>query len=307
MSRKRITVLLLIVFAMSLVPMNITSAQDPTAPVYMRYCDRTRDGDENLQGTLNDAEALLTALEDVLIELDNGRQAFIEVAAVAEESLATWDTTVRAECMFALNEDVIRLHNEILISSLYGQIPNPEQTAAHRQLADDLFFRIRTESQNAENAMSGPIPTATPTLDPSGPTPTASPTLAVRSGEELTQVLTDFLLNNGISVLIDAGVQVVPGNTLIVIRLEKFEDPDENFDLPNTYFTMDVLSRLVTNWPELEDITRIVIETYDGVERTLYVESTGEDFRAYYYGGTLTEAAFQAKLRIEEPAGATDG
>ena len=151
-----------------------------------------------------------------------------------------------------------------------------------------------------------PFPPPRQQLIPSGPTPTPSPTVEARTSEELTQILTDFLLNNGISVLIDAGVQAVPENTLIVIRLNKFEDPDENFDLPNTYFTFDVLSRLITNWPELEEITRIVVETYEGTERTLYVEAAGADFRGYYYGGTLTEDAFQAKLRIEEAAPAPE-
>jgi len=34
----------------------------------------------------------------------------------------------------------------------------------------------------------------------------------------------------------------------------------------------------------------------------LYIKATNEDFRAHYYGGSLTEDAFKAKLRIEEAA-----
>ena len=119
MSRKSIAVILVIVLAM--IPMNFTSAQDPNAPAYLRFCDRIRDGDDNLEAGFDAASAQLQAIEDVLVELDSGRQAFSEVIAVSEQAITDWDAAVKLECLVPLNADVLRLLSEVLISSLYGQ------------------------------------------------------------------------------------------------------------------------------------------------------------------------------------------
>jgi len=290
-----------------LLPMGSSFAQSPDdAPAYARYCDNTRRslGEAPLRAALEDLEEQLKTVDSFLSVLGAGNRTFLEGITETQVLMTTWDETNKIDCMVAMHLDAQILFSELLIAMLYGQILDNANSQAHLATARAQLDTIRRESANALEYLAQPLPdleedpTAEPEITPE-PEETEEP--ALRSGEELTTLLTDYLSNNGVTVLIDAGVQVFPGDTLIVIRLDRFTSASgQTFDYENTYFTFDVLARLIVDWAEVNEISRIAIETYDAANRVLYAEAGGDSFRAHYVENAISAEEFQQGLLVQE-------
>lgn len=300
---RRALILLTLTVLILLAP--LAQAQPPdeeSIPLYVRYCNFTREqtGDETLIAAVEEAGRQFETISTFLQEVENGRRTFLEAIAAGEEAVAAWDAAQKLDCLAPLNADVTRALQEIVIAMLYGQLTDTDNSATHLQTARTMMDNIARQSTEAISYLTTtPLVEPTPTLDPNAPpTPEEG---AVRSSEELSAELTSFLQNNGVTVLIEAGVQSFPGNTLIVVQLDRYVANGRDYDYDNTLFTFEVISRAIQDWPELEDISRIAIETYDGGNRTLYAETSGENFRSHYYVQTLSDEEFVNQLIIQLP------
>ena len=306
------TIILLIAALLIAIPLQgISYAQNNIdAPNYVQYCDRTlrEHSNDALIPALSAVESQILQVEAFLATFDSGNLIFLEAISLAEEAIVVWNDTPRIQCLSPFNADMTHALDELLIAMLYGQVTDTNAFAAHRNVATTLFGRIRQETQAAISYLqTTPIPTPEPvvvaedTPDPTEELPPADTEAQPRSNEELSDILIADLPANGVTVLRDAGVQVFPENTLVVVRLDRFVSSDgQEFDLANSLFTFDVLSQIMADWPELADVSRIAIETYDGTIRTLYAEASGDNFRAYFYDAVITEEAFTADLILQE-------
>ncbi len=284
MIRRLITIGFVAVLVVAVLPINRTSAQEP--PEYLRYCDRSND--PALIESLNLTTPQLDEIDQTLEPFENGNLTFLEGITLAEEMVNAWATITLPDCLLPLKKDVDDALNSLLFAMLYGQIENPAKSTQFLEFSNGLRAEIRTNIAAAVDYLNTPAETAAEET-----TTTETDENGLRSSETLNPLLNDFLLNNGVSVLDNAGIQVFPGNTLILIQLNRFS---AEYDLPNVLYTLDQLGALIKEWPETNEITNIVVETYDGSERVLVVTSTGEAFRNYYINGTLTKEEFEAQL-----------
>jgi hypothetical protein len=273
----------------------------PPAPRYALYCERTRAqlGEQPLYDFLDGVESNIQAVETYLTQFSQGNLTYLEGIQLTEQVLTAYSQLPKLDCLAALDLDASTAFNAVLIGMLYGQITQVSESARYLDLAIQGFARIREESARARQAFAVPLPTSTPL-----PTPTLTPSptpLDVRSTDELNAELQSRLPELGVTVLVSARVERLPDTTLVVVvGLSRFIGRDgQIFDLPNSLFTLDALSQIVNTWNELPFISRFVIETFDGSQRTLSVTATGEAFRAYYYDFTLSEADFLAGLTQE--------
>ncbi len=296
-------------------------AQAQEAPIYVRYCDAARqtNGEAPLRTVLDNVETQLQTVEAFLESFESGTLTYIEGIALAEDALNNWDESSKIDCLAALNSDVQRALSEVLISMLYGQLVEGDRSQSHLDTARTLIATIRERSDAARTYLEQPLQTADASAPPSTTADTETDTEAestdttaeqpattdadtdggLRTQQELTNLLTDYLTNNGVTVLIDAAVQPNPDNTLIVVRLNRFEANGQIFDLENSLFTMDIIADAIADWPEQADLTRVVVETYDGTSRVLFAEASGENFLAHYYENTLPRDQFIDSLTLE--------
>lgn len=286
---RRTTLLFLVAFLLMTLP--LTHAQEEaTAPDYVRFCER--DNDQALIDTLNASTPQLDEINNALAPFDTGNLTYLEGIGIAEGFIATWETAVLPDCLLPLKKEVDDTLNNLLLAMLYGQVENAAKSTEHLEKFKALQGEIRTNVALAVEYLNTPVAAAETPADETTP---ADPN-ALRSSEALNPELQDFLLNNGVSVLENAGIQVFPGNTLILIQLNRFSP---EYDLPNVIYTLDVLSDLIADWPETSHVVNIVVETYDGTERVQVVTASGDAFRNYYYNGTLTQADFEAQLTVQ--------
>ncbi|MFP4323054.1 MAG: hypothetical protein ACLFTK_11425 [Anaerolineales bacterium] len=290
-------------------------AQDSLVPIYVRYCDAERQtiGDDTLRAAFDEVETQLQAVEDFLARFEAGTLTFIEGIALAEEAQTNWDNTTKIDCMAPLNTDVQRTMAEVLISMLYGQMVDGDSSERHLFIAEDLIATIRLQSQAARSYLDQPVEVAqepdeqappaeeAPVEEDSAEEDAAPETEEdARTTEGLTAELTNYLTNNGVTVLIDAAVQPFPDSTLIVVRLNRFEANGQFFDVENSLFTMDVIAEAIADWPEVAALISVVVETYDDSnQRVLFAEATGEDFRNHYFDNTLPRDQFVDTLNLD--------
>lgn len=286
---RRTTLLFLVAFLLMTLP--LTHAQEEaTAPDYVRFCER--DNDQALIDTLNASTPQLDEINNALAPFDTGNLTYLEGIGIAEGFIATWETAVLPDCLLPLKKEVDDTLNNLLLAMLYGQVENAAKSTEHLEKFKALQGEIRTNVALAVEYLNTPVAAAETPADETTP---ADPN-ALRSSEELNPQLQDFLLNNGVSVLENAGIQVFPNETLILVELNRFSP---EYDLPNVLYTLDVLSELIADWPETSHVANIVVETYDGTERVQVVTASGDAFRNYYYNGTLTQADFEAQLTVQ--------
>jgi hypothetical protein len=277
------------------------------APLYVRHCNATRlaQGEDSIEGIFNEVEGRLNTLEETLEQFDLGNLTYLEGITQAEAALSEWAASpIQAfSCLAPLESDVTALLHEILVAMLYGQIQRMEDSTRHLDIAKALITQIRAESQLARDFLLTPVvvatePEATPEAEPE--VTEEAPPPGPRTAEELTAATKDYLANNGVTVLIDASVQLLPDSMTITILLDRFVLNGADLDYENSLFTLEVLQGLLFNWAELPQLTLVRVQTFDAGSPTLTVEASGADFRARYYEGTLTEEDFTARLVITE-------
>jgi hypothetical protein len=308
---RRTFALLLVIVAMLVMPLGSVFAQDPNAPLYVRYCTgiRAEIGDATIQKGLDDVDALLVIVSDLLSTFDSGNMTVPEGITRAEEIQRLWEGTAKVECLAPLNMDVFRTTNELLIAMLYGQILDLQSQNRHRAVVDQLLISIDSQVDQSRTYLSRPLPTVTPTPATPTPGPTSTPvteiitaTPGLRDSATLSQEMTNYLKGNGVTVLLQAQIEVFPGDTLVTVRLSRFVGSDgNNFDYANSIFTFNALAGLLVDWIETAEISQIAIETYDGTTRTLYVATTGDNFRGRYIENTMSQEEFEAQLTVEPP------
>ncbi len=280
---RRVMVMILAVVWLTALP---ASAQQPTPPEYLRFCDTSNP--QPLIDSFNQVIPQFEEIDESLVPFDSGSLTFLEGVLLAEDFVTTWEQEVAVpDCLLPLKVDVDNALNDLLLAMLYGQIENLTKSNEYMESSRALREKIRTDAEAAIEFLSAPDEVAaTSATDPN----------ALRSAEELNPELQNYLLNNGVTVLDDAGIQVFPGNTLVLIQLNRFAP---EYDLPNVLFTLDRLAELIGDWPETQEISSIVVETYEGTERVLVVTASGTIFRDYYYNGTLTKDQFESQLVVQ--------
>ncbi|HLA44073.1 MAG TPA: hypothetical protein VJZ27_11590 [Aggregatilineales bacterium] len=309
-------ILLLMLPVLLIAPLSGVLAQEPTSPRYGQFCDdlrRQQPGEEAvLNASLDEVETQLQTLDTILSDLNAGTLTYLEAINLSEQAIARWAETPRIDCLAAFSGDVTAALDELLIAMLYGQITQNEQSQSHLLKSTDLIAQIRRESATARAYFAQPlqeeVASAPTSEDPTGnlepvPEEQLEQETGLRSSEELNPLLDQLLRTNSISVLRTASIQVFPGNTVIKLDLDKFVDPAQDYDMDNTLFTLDVLASQIADWQEVPEITIIAVETFanNGTQRTLYVEATGESFRAHYYDQTLGRDAFIQTLNVQIP------
>lgn len=281
MMRRLLIVSLLISQLIIVLP---SSAQD--APAYIQFCDPT---DPNLETLLTSGSDRVTAVATSFANFQTGNLTALEGIAAGEQELLAWQNVASIDCLAPFDRDVTTLLSNFLIVMLYAQNEvNPEIQEAFVVGTEQLIGNLQTGVEESLTYIQNFDPSAETTPEEETTEPTT-----IRTTEELTSLLAADLQANGITVLREASFQAVPDNMLVQIALDRVEGFD---DFTNTAFTFDVLAGIIGEWPELPEITRIIVETYAGDERTLYVESSGDNFRSYYYDGTLSQEDFNNAL-----------
>lgn len=287
-------------------PVGNAFAQDENSlPLYARYCNPTRlaQGDEAINAVLNDLSPRLNDLEAFLGLMGNGNLTYIEGITQAEQAIADWNASPiqQIPCLAALDNDVTTMLNEILVAMFYGQIVNTEASQTHLQTAQTLLNQIRAESAAAAQYIALPVPTPEPTQ---AALPTdAPPTTDAASGpnnDQLTQVILDFLRNNGITMVSNGGVQTSEDGWTVNLVLNRQALNGEALDYRNSLWVLDVLAQLLPTWPEIDDLGNIRLETFDGSTRTTVIEADGASFRARYINGEINQADFETSLAVTE-------
>ncbi|MBZ0305082.1 MAG: hypothetical protein K8I82_03350 [Anaerolineae bacterium] len=279
---RRVMILVAVLLVSALTP---ATAQETTPPDYLRFCDAS--DTQELISTFNQISPQLDQLEQALVPFESGNLTYIEGVAMAEGFVASWEQMPLPDCLLPVKKDVDDVLNDLLLAMMYGQLENQAKSDEHMQLSVALREQVRVNVQAALEFLNlAPVaPEETPesSTDPN----------ALRTGEELNPQIQSHLMENGVTVLDNAGIQVFPGNTLVLIQLNRFS---AEYDYANVLFTLDQLADLIRDWPETQEISSIVVETYEGTERVLLVTVPGEVFREYYYNGALTKEEFEAQL-----------
>ncbi len=261
-----------------------TPATAQETPDYLRFCDAA--DTQALIDSFNQISPQLDQLEQALAPFETGNLTYIEGVTMAEGFITSWEQMSLPDCLLPVKKDVDDVLNDLLLAMMYGQLEDQAKSDEYMQSSVALREQVRVNVQAALEFLSlAPIAATTPST-PTDPN-------ALRTGEELNPQLQSYLLENGVTVLDDAGIQVFPGNTLVLIQLNRFS---AEYDYPNVLFTLDQLADLIEDWPETQEISSIVVETYEGTERVLLVTVPGEVFREYYYNGALTKEEFEAQL-----------
>lgn len=293
----------------------VQAQEDTSAPLYVRFCESTRRalGEEPIAQELANAQPFVDRYQNLIAQYDTGQLTALQGVADAELLLADWDATPRAvNCLAPFYMDMRGAISELLIGMLYWQTIDVDNRDIHISNSKVFADRVRNDSANAISFLDIPLPdvaTPDPLVVTATPEPTNTPDpnateepATLRSSEELSNLLTEYLQDNNITVLRSASVQAFPNETFVFVQLDRFTAADgTTFDYENSLFTMDVIADLVADWQELDDISRVIIETWVEQERVLYVESTGENFRARYIEDTLTQEDFEFSLFIELP------
>jgi|GEM_PF-6044509 len=291
----------------------VQAQENVNAPLYVRFCDDTRlgQGTEPIAAELNGAISVVEQFDAFIQNYEVGAVTALQGISETQAFLDAWNQAPKPfNCLAPYYGDINQALSELLISMLYWETGSIEQRDIHFQNARVIMDRIRNDSTNSvayldANPVTQPEPlvvTATPNPEDEvvEEEPVEEETASeLRTSEELSAILNTYLLENNITVLRNVAVQAFPDDTFIVIQLDQFTaDDGTTFDYENTVFTFNVLAAEVTTWPELDDISRIIIETYADEERVFYVESNGDNFRARYATDTLSQEDFETALVI---------
>jgi hypothetical protein len=313
MHRKLIAVMLSI--AVLAVPLALSFAQEsqpgetgPQAPLFVRFCEDARRarGEEEFRTVLTTASGLVEDLQISLDAFNRGNLTFLEGIAQAEVGLGSWDAVLLDDCMAALDTDMGRVMSEVLAAMLYGQLTRTDESTSHLNNAGILINTLRAGIEEANTWLDTPladldaIPTAEPTVEGEV---TAEPTeeaTGLRDASVLNPLLSDELLDNGISLLREVNVQISPTGIVVVVNIDRLTGGDAETDMANTIFTYDQLGEILLDWPELTQVNTLIINTYDETGAVVLTASAiGENFRNHYVNNVMTAEEFIAFLAIQ--------